>query len=168
MDVSGKDPRSEKGVYFRASVWWWHPLWEYCETVAPEITRFVEYAHSNDGDGLDSEGAESLGRALLDEIESGRTAAAIRLRQMDLDALPDVPCETCGGTGLRAEPPNPGPGTLPCNACEPADSCSGKRRPWGTAYSLMGKAEGSEPEPDIAFVREFAEFLVDSGGFAIW
>jgi hypothetical protein len=26
MDVYGKEPKSDKGEYFRNNVWWWRPL----------------------------------------------------------------------------------------------------------------------------------------------
>ena len=29
MDVSGMNPSSETGEYFRNNVWWWRHLWNY-------------------------------------------------------------------------------------------------------------------------------------------
>ena len=36
MDVYGRAPTSESGEYFRANVWSWHPIWNYCEVLAPD------------------------------------------------------------------------------------------------------------------------------------
>ena len=110
MDVFGKAPRSDKGEYFRNSVWWWHPLWCYCEEVVPDIAGQVECGHSNDGDGLDAAAAAELARRLQAEIDSGATARYAAERQGALEALPDEECSICGGTGNRQEPPNTGPG----------------------------------------------------------
>jgi hypothetical protein len=64
MDVYGTEPKNEKGAYFRNNVWWWRPLWEYCEFVAPELTCTVENGYSNDVDGLDGEDAKDIAKAL--------------------------------------------------------------------------------------------------------
>ena len=61
MDVYGKNQESEKGSYFRNNVWWWRPLWNYCEELHGDITRKVDSGYSNDGDGLDAD-AIILGR----------------------------------------------------------------------------------------------------------
>ena len=92
MGVYGTNPKSKHGEYFRNTVWSWHPLWDYCCAVAPEITRRVRYGHSNDGDGLDERGSKQLAAVLRREILSGRTAAYARARQARLESLPDVPC----------------------------------------------------------------------------
>ena len=34
MDLSGFNPKSEKGDYFRNNCWWWRPLWDFvCDNV---------------------------------------------------------------------------------------------------------------------------------------
>jgi len=153
MDVYGKRPRSEAGKYFRANVWGWCPLWDYCCLVAPELTDKVKYGHSNDGDGLRAVDSRKLAKILQDELASGRTALAEMSYKESLDALPDEECDVCGGTGKRAEPPNVGPGKIKCNGC---NGC-GKRRPFAVHYDF-----------ETNFVKEFAEFLQDCGGFEIW
>ena len=54
MDICGRNPTEECGVYFRNTVWWWHPLAVYCITVAPDICAACKHWHTNDGDGLDA------------------------------------------------------------------------------------------------------------------
>lgn len=152
MDVFGRAPRSEKGEYFRNNVWYWHPLWQYCQETVPDIAGRVEYGHSNDGDGLGDADAAELARRLQAEIDAGATAGYATARQAALEALPDEPCPVCGGTGGRREPPLVGPGPIPCNGCDG----TGKMRPFATHYPF-----------DVANVQEFVEFLRDCGGFAI-
>ena len=53
MDVYGRNPTTKQGEYFRNNVWWWHPLADYCTSVAPDITAQCNSWHHNDGDGLD-------------------------------------------------------------------------------------------------------------------
>lgn len=151
MDVYGKNPTSEKGEYFRNNVWWWRPLWDYCEEVY-EPCNLIS-GHSNDGDGLDADGAAELASVLFEKLESGETQAYATLRQGFLESLPDNPCDICKGTGQRpdglygVEWKQEG-----CNGC----GGTGKVRPFEANYPF-----------DTENVREFAEFCAASGGFEI-
>lgn len=83
MDVTGKAPTSERGEYFRNNVWWWHPLWDYCCEVAPEIidSQLARAGHFNDGSGLDADGASRLAAILRVKIAHGEVAEyAVRYR----------------------------------------------------------------------------------------
>lgn len=73
MDVFGNSPISERGEYFRNNIWWWHPLWEYCESVAPDIIPASNLGHFNEGWGLGREAALALADRLAQTIESGET-----------------------------------------------------------------------------------------------
>ena len=72
MDVYGKSPTTEVGAYFRKNVWGWHPLWDMCADLSPDIAGKVEHAHTNDGDGLCGHDARLLGRVLWDALWDGR------------------------------------------------------------------------------------------------
>lgn len=169
MDVYGKNPKSEKGRYFRRNVWGWHPLWGYVEDVHPEIAELVQYAHSNDGDGLNATKAAELARLLIDDFESGAATQYVADRNKALSELPLEECNLCGSTGIRADDIGVQSGQPEkvlspevaiilgrdkgwCNGCEG----SGKKEPWETNYYL--------DEDDVV---EFAEFLKDCGGFEI-
>ena len=169
MDVIGKKPSAPRGEHFRNNVWWWHPLWEYCNTVAPEICGDV-LGHSNDGDGLPADGARKLAEVLRRELESGNTAEYSRTRQTEIDALPLEPCSYCESTGVRTDKVGVEMG-MPgreltdeqaerlgrthgwCNGCDG----EGARRSWAASYYF-----------DESNVKEFAEFLEHSGGFRIY
>lgn len=71
MDIIGRKPTTRKGEYFRNNVWWWHPLWDYCSFVAPEICEKVTHAHSNDGDGLNEYDSKKLAKSLSASIKNG-------------------------------------------------------------------------------------------------
>ena len=152
MDVYGNTPRSDRGTYFRNNVWWWHPLWQYCETVAADIIPTGNLGHSNNGWGLDDDGATALAERLELALRSGHTHRYADLYHQRLRSLPHQPCTVCGATGHRAEPPATGPGPLLCNACD-------------------GRGEVPDFETHYPFdednVREFAEFLQLCGGFRI-
>ena len=147
MDVVGKAAVSERGQYFRNNVWWWRPLWDYCQRVSP-VCREVSGQY-NDGDGLDAAGAAQLAKDLFTEINSGRTAEYAAARQIEIDQLPLEPCDICHGTGERNDDIVQGE----CNGCRG----SGTRKPWAAMYPFS-----------LDTVQEFAEFVQDSGGFQIW
>jgi hypothetical protein len=156
MDVLGKKPSAPRGEHFRNNVWWWHPLWEYCNTVAPEICSDV-LGHSNDGDGLPADGARKL----------AEYSSAYR---REMDALPLEPCSYCENTGVRTDTVGTEMG-MPgreltdeqaerlgrthgwCNGCDG----EGARRSWAASYYF-----------DESNVKEFVEFLAHSGGFRIY
>lgn len=153
MDVYGRAPSSAIGTYFRNNVWWWHPLWNYCERIGDGIIDPDNLGHANDGWGLESSPTQALVQRLEQALTSGETeryAVAYRRR---LAALPLEPCRICAATGTRAAPPAIGPGPHPCNACN---------------------GHGQVPHFETHFpfaidnVREFVAFLKDSGGFAIY
>ncbi len=169
MDVYGKNPKSEAGEYFRRNVWGWHPLWEYVENVHPEIAELVEHAHSNDGDGLGARDSKKLAKLLMEDYTSGKVAEYVAERNKQLSELPFEDCRICEGTGIRTDEIGKQSGwdtkelepdiaiivgrtTGSCNACGGV----GKQENWATNYYL---------EADD--VKEFAEFLLECGGFQI-
>jgi hypothetical protein len=152
MDVIGRKPTSEAGKYFRNNVWWWRPLADYVCEVAPEITAKCQHWQTNDGDGLNATDSKRLAAVLKQKIAEGHTLAHAQIRAAELLALPDERCTICGGTGYRAEPPECGPGSMPCNGCE----AKGRRRPSDTYYPF-----------EVSNVEEFIVFLEACGGFKI-
>lgn len=169
MDVFGKAPTNEKGKYFRNNVWYWRPLADLCQALAPDICAPCEHWQSNDGDGLDASGAEALGTVLRKRLADGTIASLLAERDKLLAELPDEPCELCSGTGIRSDdigrkdgqpdkiitapPDHPRLGQKGwCNACDGR----GTRRPFATNYPC-----------DVENVTEFADFLEACGGFEI-
>ena len=148
MDVYGKSASAKEGEYFCNNCWWWRPLARYAVEVAPEVTAACTHWQSNDGDGLDADGAVKLADALQAEIDAGRTAAREKEYMGKLEALPDIPCNLCGGSGKKAD-------MEVANGC---NKCHGKGnvRPDETHYPFSAEN-----------VQEFVTFLRASGGFEI-
>jgi len=169
MDVMGKQPKNEAGKYFRNNCWWWRPLAAYVQHIAPEITSACKYWQSNDGDGLDAEGAEKLAKEIFTSIEDGRAAAYISIYQAEIAALPNEGCDLCGSTGVRddavgrdlgmptrriMEEGHPRQGeTGWCNACDG----KGWKPPSAASYPIS-----------LENIKDFAGFLESCGGFQIF
>lgn len=159
MDVYGREPINEVGVYFRNNVWWWRPLWNYCVTQYPELTEEVVDGQSNSGDGLDAGNAYTLGVSLQEDIDSGVVAQYEKEYREYLASLPMLDCEYCDATGERTWEANSmnnstsEPVTKTCNVCDG----NGKVEDYATNYPFS-----------VENVQEFSKFLIFSGGFNIW
>lgn len=169
MDVVGVNPKSEKGEYFRNNVWWWHPLWTYCENTHSDLTSKVEYGHSNDGDGLDDDDSRELGLRLLMDIERGTTAEYEQEYRNYLASLPLEKCDFCDGTGIRTDEVGVENGMATQELDEATAILLGRTH--GTCNACRGQGQTTSWDTNYPFsidnVREFAEFLLDCGGFQI-
>lgn len=151
MDVFGKKPTSKRGEYFRNNVWWWRPLAGFIEEVAPpELFHKCRYWQSNDGDGLGKRDSLKLAEILTAELDSRRAIQYEINYTMAQEETPDETCDLCQGTGYRTDLDKPEPWT--CNGC----NGKGTRRPSHTWYPFSAEN-----------VRNFRDFLLDCGGFAI-
>jgi hypothetical protein len=192
MDVFGVEPKNEKGAYFRNNVWWWRPLWEYCEYVAPELTCLVEHGYSNDGDGLDAEDAKELAKALRKALRDGSAKVYEETRNEWLDSLPIRPCVHCQATGKRTWYTNPhgnheskaslsydmmeafgneiaSTGQLPTyTVVEKPEGWTEETKECNGCGGTGGQQPMAKSYPfDLKNVREFATFLANCGGFQI-
>jgi DnaJ-class molecular chaperone len=169
MDVFGKNPKNEKGEYFRNNVWWWRPLADFVCNNYEDIAQHCEHWHSNDGDGLDAEKSQELGERILADVAIGIVAEYEKSYNAYLATLERRKCELCNGTGIRTDELGVKNGQPTkelsaevailvgrthgyCNAC----SGIGTREDWAMSYPF-----------NTQNVQNFAEFLVNCGGFKI-
>lgn len=168
MDVFGRQPTAEVGEYFRNNVWWWRPLAELCKYFAPETCAKCTHWHSNDGDGLDAEGALALADALDTALKNGGIAEYIKDRDEFIAALPDKPCELCNGTGVRCD-------ALGVELGFPERVIDEEGHPRFGQKGWCNSCEGKGAKPDwmknypcdAENVAEFVAFLRACGGFNI-
>ena len=144
VDIYGKNPTNEAYTsshrpdslnYFRSNWWWWRPIVLQMEAAAPLLFAKVKHWGSNDGDGFDN--AEDC-IAMADALE--KMEAYIIQARKEQEAMPDVDCRYCAGTGTRGEVDND------CNVCD------------GT---------GNVRPHDWEFTKEWIAFLRGCGGFEI-
>jgi hypothetical protein len=169
MDVYGKNPTNEVGAYFRRNVWGWHPLWNYCETVHSEIAGAVEHGHSNDGDGLDGTASVELGNAILSAIADGTAQRYIDERNAYLANLPRLDCELCNATGIRTDEIGVQNKMPEYKLSAELAILLGRDKGWCNACSGEGKKESWETnyEVELDDLKQFADFLLNCGGFEI-
>jgi len=138
------------GIYFRNNVWWWRPLWQYvCEKFPDVITdEAAESGCSNSGHLVNEEQAMQIGLGLTAKILDGSVKAYADNYKTELDALEQVKCDLCDGTGKRTD-------MKVENGCNGCDG-TGKKDDWAKSYPF-----------DEENVRYFAQFCLESGGFTI-
>jgi len=166
MDVYGKNPTEKSGEYFRRNVWGWHPLWDYCLDMHPDISQKVKYGHSNDGDGLGAVNSRKLAKRLKEDIISGNAQKYIEDRDIQLANLEQVVCYCCHGKKTIKVEKN----SLQINAeqsptlndCEytikECHVCNGTGLvdSWDKNYFLS-----------LQDIQQFCDFLQNCGGFEI-
>jgi hypothetical protein len=155
MDVSGLNPTSERGSYFRANLWVWRPI-HYLSAKANEVAK-LGYDMSNwgynDGGGLK---AKNKCKKLANDLES-LIANDERLHK------PDDKIYICLGMWCEA-----GTGKF-VGDTEALDEVY----PMGTImYNTIVDVKGRHLEPAHSIDREFLEewiaFLRECGGFEIY
>jgi len=150
FDLSGRNPQSEKGEYFRNNCWWWRPLWNYVSQTCDIISNDdFDSGTFNDGHLIDENQCEVIGKRLDELLESGKVKEYEIQYKRTLDELPLEWCEYCNGTGTRNDDVIQGK----CNGCDG----KGERKSYKTHYPF-----------DVDNVKKFNEFVKESGGFEIW
>lgn len=138
MDVYGRNPKSEKGSYFRSNIWGWPGILDAIAETGVLPDEMVEAMASNMGAGPDE--AQSL--ALADALDA---------------KLASIPA---GGTFMSEESKyaQMGTATVARVMLEMLPMVDKEAKAVATA----------DFSTDVDFLREFAEFCRDSGGFEVW
>ena len=153
MDVYGQNPKDESGTYFRANVWYWHPLWDCLETLHPIICQKCEFPHDNSGSGLNPRDSKALASLLKRDLEDGTIEKYIEDYNAKIASLPKEDCKYCDQQGTRDWDQLDGTVlTKVCNAC----NGTLKVEPFQSWYHM-----------DLDLMKEFQVFLQNCGGFQI-
>jgi len=157
MDVYGRKPKNKKGEYFRNNVWFWHPLWSYCESNYPVVTSKCKDGHSNSGDGLNASDAKKLAKLIKKDLENGKAQLYADQYSEWQQSLPKEPCSPCRGTGVyKCKTTNDGveiEEERPCGNCDK----TGMSEAWAKNYPFA-----------LENLKEWQEFLDNCGGFNIY
>ena len=183
--------QSLPGGYFRSNVWCWRPLWSFVTDNCADILneKDVEYGFVNDGHLISSAKAKQLANRLKELFDNGVVKDNEKQFSKIKKDTPDEECLICDGTGTRkgwegwqsegewlkyhstleeVKENEAYAGVLPfsiiqtsfkranevkgCNACKGI----GTTKPFVSNYHFVPK-----------YLKEFAEFCKNSGGFTI-
>jgi hypothetical protein len=169
MDVIGMRPLNETGEHFRNNIWWWGPLWEYCNIVAPQLCGSC-HGWTNDGDGLPEGRALALSDLLEQSITDGRCARHQAELEDKRQHTPKVMCTLCDGSGIRKDAVGMDNGMVEQELDFESAAELGRERGWCNGCDGRGSRESSDTwyHFDVENVRHFVSFLRNCGGFNIW
>tara|TARA_Y100001938_G_C8053216_1_gene413028 strand:+ start:887 stop:1369 length:483 start_codon:yes stop_codon:yes gene_type:complete len=158
MDLSGVSPISSKGEYFRNNCWWWRPLWNFIHSLDILTEDEYESGHYNDGQRIGKVKSKLISKRLTELLDNGEVKKYEEGYNEYLNSLPLEDCEYCEGDGIRTWED----GDKDCNVCNTEWTRKdgvpiGKKKPFETSYPF-----------DEENVREFRDFVKDSGGFEIY
>lgn len=159
MELYGKNPSSEEGVYFRNNIWYWRPLWWFCEYASPIVTSKVVHSQLNCGDGLNEKDSKTLAQDIKNCIDTGTLDSWAKEYQEYKDSLPLENCTYCNETGLRTWEPGTFQNTTHQSITKKCNVCDGEGKHKNDLHSYPF---------EIKNVHNFFKFLNSSGGFEIW
>ena len=169
MDVYGHAPESEVGEYFRANIWHWRPLANYVISHFPQMVGDSKLWLTNDGYGLNGEQSKALGKAIIASIEAGAAQRAVSTFREMLSELPMQECRWCNSTGIRNDEVGKNAGFPNVELTQDLQVITGRTHGYCNACQGYGRVEDTASwyRLDIEDIEEFAEFLMDCGGFSI-
>lgn len=171
MDIIGQNPKNQTGEYFRNNIWWWRPLFLFCEAEYSSIVGFdATNWQYNSGDGLDEEKSVLLAKLIKNDLKSGRIKQYEQEYREYLASLQRVECYICNATGIRTDKVGIELGQPEKELKPEVKILTGRTHGWCNACDGVGSTENplSSYPFDADNVREFAEFLEHCGGFSIW
>lgn len=69
MDLIGLNPTEIEGRHFRRNIVSWHHMWDAISILYPEIANEVQYAYSNDEDGLSATTSQILAERIALDLD---------------------------------------------------------------------------------------------------
>jgi hypothetical protein len=192
-EVSGRAPSKDAGKLFVADRKDWGGLWHFSVSVFPEMVDYVarnyedeelldeliaegfdpqslDNGYTNIGWGLNAEGAEILGGILQEAIEEGiAQEAADQLMYLKTEE-PLYECPLCDGSGIRTDDRGIELGMHTKKLDEMMAIIVGRTRGYCNACKGYGKQETYLVNYNftVGSAVKFAEFCLNSGGFAIY
>lgn len=162
FDIHGRHPTGDEGRHFRRSRLAWPPLAALCRVLVPEICKECRDWTTNDGDGLDGDGAAELAGRLRELAQEGAVNDYICELRSALDKMQPSPCELCRNTGI-----------IPRGLAKTSDLTLGRITTEGDFTCLPCNGTGTVSSLqgfqllDRSDVEEWIDFLRSCGGFVI-
>ena len=168
--IKAKDKYEEEnvGVYFRANVWCWRPIWNYVYDTTDVLTdEDYRLGHENSCHKITEEKAVRIGKELLSNIKD----AYAKQDKYDKDSKPRRKFnELCDQAAecLYEEVVDKSDGLITCPGDMKIHDPANYKR-WEILSHFGGGLQFSETSYpfNADYIKEFANFCLNSGGFEI-
>ena len=163
FDISGLNPKNEKGEYFRNNVWYWRPLAEYVLKETKVIDeKDQEHWHYNDCHEVSKEDAEQIAKQLDHLVKIGhckKFAQAWEKRREKIEKHNEQVEKELDNHVKDVQR------RMNDSNLAPKDFPKEDHDKWEKIYEKRN-SDGSYPFTEEN-VKEFSEFCKNSGGFTI-
>ena len=156
------------GVYFRANVWCWRPIWNYVYDTTDVLTdEDHRLGHENSCHPIGADKAVRIGLALLDNIKDAEAKEAEYIKDSKPRRKFNKLCDKAADC-LYDEVVDKSDGLITCPGDMKIHDPANYKR-WSTLSHFGGGIQFGETSYPFsaANVKEFANFCLNSGGFEI-
>ena len=167
-DLENKYQEANVGVYFRANVWCWRPIWNYVYDTTDVLTdEDHRLGHENSYHKITADKAERIGKQLMANLNDAVAKEATYKKDVEPRRKFNKLCNEAGSY-LYKNIVDKSDGLITCPGDMKIHDPANYKR-W-TALSHFGDgiqfSETSYPF-SAEYIKEFANFCINSGGFEI-
>ena len=168
IEAKNKYEEENVGVYFRANVWCWRPIWNYVYDTTDVLTdEDHRLGHENSCHKITEEKAVRIGKQLMANLNDAEAKEAAYIKDSKPRKKFNELCDKAADY-LYEEIVDKSDGLITCPGdMKTHDPANYKR--WTVLSHFGGDLQFSETSYPFSAenVKEFAEFCLNSGGFEI-
>ena len=167
-DLENKYQEENVGVYFRANVWCWRPIWDYVYDTTDVLTdKDYQLGHENSFHKITEEKAVRIGKELLANMNDAVAKEATYKEDMEPRRRFNELCDKAADC-LYNEIVNKSDGLITCPGDMKIHDPANYKR-WTALSHFGGGLQFSETSYPLSanYIKEFANFCLNSGGFEI-
>ena len=167
--IKAKDKYEDEnvGTYFRNNVWWWRPLWNYVYDTTDVLTdEDYRLGHENSCHKITEEKAVRIGKELLANIKDAEAKEAAYKKDVKPRRKFNELCDKAAEC-LYEEVVDKMDGLINCPGDMKIHDPANYKR-WKSLNTFGGVQFSETSYPFSAeYIKEFANFCLNSGGFEI-
>ena len=166
-EAENKYLEANVGVYFRANVWCWRPIWNYVYDTTDVLTdKDYRLGHENSYHKISADKAERIGKELLANIKDAEAKEAAYKKDVKPREKFNKLCDKAADV-LYEEIVDKMDGLITCPGdMKIHDPANYKRWKALNTFGGLQFSETSYPF-SVEYIKEFANFCLNSGGFEI-
>ena len=166
-DLENKYQKENTGVYFRANVWCWRPIWNYVYDTTDVLTdEDHRLGHENSYHKITADKAERIGKQLMANLNDAVAKEATYKKDVEPRRKFNKLCNEAGSY-LYKNIVDKSDGLITCPGDMKIHDPANYKR-WTALNTFGGVQFESTSYPFNAnYIKEFANFCINSGGFEI-
>lgn len=167
-DIENKYQEANVGVYFRANVWCWRPIWNYVYDTTDVLTdEDHRLGHENSCHKITADKAERIGKKLMANLNDAVVKEATYKKDVEPRRKFNELCDKAGSY-LYKNIVDKSDGLITCPGDMKIHDPANYKR-WTALVQMGGGLQFNETSYPFSaeYIKEFANFCLNSGGFEI-